>query len=122
MAHSWKDVKAELERLDRANGRDVAADNAHADNIINAYVLGFRLGQLREAAGLTQAELADRMGISQPRISQLEKGHLDQMVIGTIQRYVAALGGTLKIVADFEDHAATVSIPELDHSEVPCAV
>jgi transcriptional regulator with XRE-family HTH domain len=72
-------------------------------------VLGFRLGQLREQANVTQAELARRMGVSQPRISQLEQGDPNQLTVDTIRRYVAGLGAHLKIVVDFDDRDVTVS-------------
>jgi predicted XRE-type DNA-binding protein len=118
MARSWKDVKADKARRDEANGRDV--DNAHADarTRTQAYVLGFRLSQLRHEMGLSQAEIAGRMGISQPRVSQLESGDVGQMEVDTLSRYVLALGGRLKLVADFDDHDVNVSTSEIDRSAV----
>ena len=35
---------------------------------------GPRLRAIREAAGLTQAQLAERLGVSVPRVSDLERG------------------------------------------------
>jgi predicted XRE-type DNA-binding protein len=118
VSRSWKDVKADKEQRDRDAGRDVEASRMAARNLTNAYVLGHRLAQLRDELGLTQAQVADRMGISQPRVSQLEKGHLDQMEVDTLRRYVAALGGKLKLVADFEDHGVTVSASQRDRGDV----
>lgn len=57
------------------------------------------------------------MQVGQPRVSKLEQGDLAQIEVGTVERYVAALGGRLRLVADFEDHDITVSTNELDHSE-----
>ncbi|MDR7304233.1 helix-turn-helix domain-containing protein [Haloactinomyces albus] len=90
---------------------------ASARNLAQAYTLGGRLAQLREEAGLTQSEIAARMHISQPRVSKLEQGDLAQAEVGTIQRYVAALGGRLKLVADFDDHDVTVSTSQVDRTE-----
>ena len=118
MGRSWNEVKADKERRDRAAGRDVEANRARARMVTNAYILGYRLGQLREEMGVTQTQLAERMGISQPRVSQMEKGDVDQLEVDTIRRYVAALGGKLKIVADFEDHDVTVSTSERDRTEI----
>lgn len=115
---SWDEVKVDKEKRDRANGRDVDADREHARMATNAYILGYRLSQLREEVGLTQSQLAERMGISQPRVSQMEKGDVGQLEIDTIRRYIAALGGKLKIVADFEDHDVTVSTSERDRTEI----
>jgi transcriptional regulator with XRE-family HTH domain len=36
---------------------------------------GSRLRHLREAAGLTQKQLADRLGVGPSRVSDLERGH-----------------------------------------------
>lgn len=102
----------------RATGRDVDGDREHARRVVNAYILGYRLSQLRDEVGMTQTQLAERMGISQPRVSQMEKGDVGQLEIDTVRRYIAALGGKLKIVADFEDHAVTVSNPERDRTEI----
>ena len=41
------------------------------------------------------------MGVSQARVSKLESGDLSHTELGTLQSYVAALGGNLRIVADF---------------------
>jgi predicted XRE-type DNA-binding protein len=116
MARSWKDVKADKARRDAAAGRDMELARKDAHNRTQAYVLGFRLAQLREQQGLSQSEVAARMGISQPRVSQLERGDVDQMVVDTLERYVAALGGRLRVVADFDDHDVTVSTSEIDRS------
>lgn len=118
MARSWKDVKADKERRDRADGRDVEAARTAAGEKTHAYVLGHRLAQLRVAAGVSQTALARRMGVSQPRVSQLEQGDIGQMELDTIRRYVMALGGRLHIVADFDDHNEVVSTSQVDRSEV----
>ncbi|MQA25106.1 MAG: helix-turn-helix domain-containing protein [Micromonosporaceae bacterium] len=117
MARSWKDVKADKERRDRAAGRDVESARAAANEKTQAYVLGHRLAHLRVAAGLSQTALAKRMGVSQPRVSQLEQGDIGQMEIDTIRRYIAALGGHLRIVADFDDRNEVISTSQIDRGE-----
>ncbi|HWM02721.1 MAG TPA: XRE family transcriptional regulator [Actinophytocola sp.] len=112
MARSWKDVKADKTRHDEAAGRDVDAARADARTRTQAYVLGFRLSQLRHDVGLSQVEIASRMGVSQPRVSQLESGDLGQLEVDTLSRYVLALGGRLRLVADFDDHDVDVSVSE----------
>ena len=104
MTRSWKDVKAEKARRDNTNGRDIDAARVEARTRTQAYVLGFRLAQLRQELKLSQGEVAKRMGISQPRVSQRESGDVGQMEVDTLSRYVLALGGRLKLVADFADH------------------
>lgn len=118
MGRSWKDVKADKQRLDEAEGRDIAEAAATARSLTSAYILGHRLAELRGEVGLTQAEIAARMGISQPRISKLENGDLAQMEVDTLRRYVDALGGRLQIVVDFKDRHVTVSTSQHDSGQL----
>ncbi|MEV0001020.1 helix-turn-helix transcriptional regulator [Micromonospora sp. NPDC050980] len=67
-----------------------------------AEVRATRLREMREHRGLTQQEVADRMHVSQPRVAAIEKGEVPATEVGTIDRYVSALGGRLEIVADFD--------------------
>ena len=57
----------------------------------------FRLRLVRKSLGITQVQLAKKMGVSQIRISQIENGKLESFELGTLIRYVEALGGTLNI-------------------------
>jgi transcriptional regulator with XRE-family HTH domain len=49
-----------------------------------------RLVELRLAAGLSQTDVAARMGTSQSAVARLERGDADVRV-STLQRYAAAL-------------------------------
>lgn len=53
------------------------------------------LAELRKLEGVTQVELAEKLGIRQSAVSQLEQQ--DDMQISTLQRLVKALGGVLEI-------------------------
>ena len=53
------------------------------------------LTELRKLEGVTQVELARKLGVKQPAISQLEQQ--DDMQVSTLQRIVKALGGVLEI-------------------------
>ena len=56
---------------------------------------------------MTQEQVASRMGVSVARVSQIEAGAVStQDVLG---RYIAALGGTLKLIADFGDEQLKVA-------------
>jgi transcriptional regulator with XRE-family HTH domain len=57
------------------------------------------LQELRRAANLTQEQVADLLRIKQASVSKLEKQ--GDMYLSTLQRYVRALGGELKVVASF---------------------
>lgn len=116
MARSWKDVKADKALRDEVAGRDVAQARQEARNRTRACVLGFHLAQLRERQGLSQSVVAARMGINQPRVSQLERGDVGQLEVDTLDRYVRALGGRLRLVADFDDHDAAGPTSEINHT------
>jgi transcriptional regulator with XRE-family HTH domain len=50
----------------------------------------------RRAVGLSQSDVADRMGTSQPAIARLEAGEVD-VRMSTVQRYAAALGHRMEL-------------------------
>lgn len=52
------------------------------------------LVSLRVELGLTQSEVAIRMGTSQSAVARLESGALDAR-LSTIERYAAAIGQTI---------------------------
>jgi predicted XRE-type DNA-binding protein len=108
MTRSWKSVKAEKASRDAAGGRDTDPARAEAQTRTEAYLLGYRLAELREELGISQTQQAKHMGISQPRVSQLERGDLAQLEVDTLSRYIMALGGHLKLIANFEEHEATL--------------
>jgi hypothetical protein len=65
---------------------------------------------LREAAGKTQTEVAESSKIDQADISRLEsRENLAECQVSTLQRYVAALGGQLELVAAFGNKKIVLS-------------
>lgn|SRR5271165_5408739 len=52
------------------------------------------LAQQRQAAGLSQTEVAARMGTSQSAVARLESGTADVRA-STLERYAAAVGGQI---------------------------
>lgn len=58
--------------------------------------VGAALARHRRATGLSQAEVADRMGTSQPAVARLEAGAVDAR-LSTLHRYAAALGCDLQL-------------------------
>lgn len=59
------------------------------------------LGDLRRAMVLTQEKMAEELGIGQEGISRLEKR--SDLLISTLRGYVEAMGGELRLVAEFPD-------------------
>jgi DNA-binding XRE family transcriptional regulator len=54
--------------------------------------LWLQLVEARQAAGLTQMELAERLGVSQAQVARIEKRGYDAYTLNTLRRYVRALG------------------------------
>lgn len=54
--------------------------------------LWLQLVEARQAAGLTQIEMADRLGVSPAQIARIEKRGYDACSLSTLRRYVQALG------------------------------
>jgi predicted transcriptional regulator len=57
--------------------------------------LSGQLVSIRRELGLSQTEVAVRMGTSQSAVARFEAGDLD-VRLSTIERYASALGGTLE--------------------------
>lgn len=75
---------------------DRSAVEAHKIRLL-AEVRAFQLRELRKAAGLTQAQLAERIGVSQRQVSKIEHGDLNNSRLGTLRSYIDALGGELEV-------------------------
>ncbi|KQC37355.1 hypothetical protein UK82_16395 [Frankia sp. ACN1ag] len=101
VASTWNETRSRRPpREDR-----VAEHRARIDAEVRAY----RLREIREEQGLTQVELAERMHVRQPPVSDLERGALDRAGLSTIRAYVEALGGKVEIIADFGDRRVVLS-------------
>lgn len=64
------------------------------------------LAALRKERSITQRQMAATLGVSQARVSQIERG--ENLEIVTVSKYVAALGGSLCLSVAFDD--ATVPL------------
>jgi predicted XRE-type DNA-binding protein len=94
-ARNWREVRATA----NLNENRVAEHRQHLDEEARAY----RLAEVRRSQDLTQEQVATAMGVRQPRVSQLESGDLSHVEMATLRSYVAALGGHLRVVAEFGD-------------------
>lgn len=64
------------------------------------------LQQLRKAQAITQVELAERLGVRQATIAQMEKR--SDMLLSTLRNTVRAMGGDLKVTVEFPDKEPVV--------------
>lgn len=60
------------------------------------FKLGVLLRQAREAAGLTQEELARRMNTKKSAISRIEN-HAEDIKLSTLERFAQSIGKTLRL-------------------------
>ena len=62
--------------------------------------LAHRIAELREQSGLTQAELARKVGTTQAGISRLENPNYRNYSLKTLEKVAHALGARLKVELD----------------------
>lgn len=66
-----------------------------------------RLGRLRHERQLTQADLGATLGMSQRRVSSIERSG-EELQLDTLRRYVEGLGGELEITAVIDGRPITL--------------
>lgn len=99
----WKDIRAE--HVERAGGEEAVEAGKRE---LLARVQGHRLAEIRRGRGLTQQQVAERMGVTKGRVSQIEQGKISGQEI--LVRYAAALGGRLHQSIYFDDgHIAVIA-------------
>lgn len=84
----WSDIKAQ---------KFTPTELREIDQEVERELLEMDLRALREAAGLTQGELAQRIEITQSQLSKMERR--EDHRISTLRRYIEALGGSMEICA-----------------------
>ena len=72
------------------------------------------LQDIRKARQLTQERMAQILGIGQDSVSRLEKR--TDLHLSTLNNYIHAMGGSLKLVAEFPDRSPVIldGLTELD--------
>ncbi|GAA1879323.1 hypothetical protein GCM10009715_27430 [Paeniglutamicibacter psychrophenolicus] len=95
-SQKWADIRPEVvEEL----GGELAV--AEARRLNQASIDAHRLAARRLSLGITQADVAKRMGVTKSRVSQIERG--DVSTVDVVSRYIDALGGHVQIAAVFGD-------------------
>lgn len=96
-------AKAFSDYLEKFTPEEREEIKAHTQLLVAEYEL---LSKLRKNRDLTQKELAELMEIRQASVSKLE--HQDDIRVGTLEKYVKALGGELEIRVTFPDETVTI--------------
>ena len=116
MRSSRKPVTGE-EFLARFSADDRAKIEVRARQLIAEELT---LRDLRKARALTQAKIGAVLGIGQEHVSRLEQR--SDMLLSTLAGYVEAMGGTLKLVAEFPDRGPVALTNLADVFEAPEAM
>jgi len=103
----WGDVRARGRAADLRTSAEQAEGKALARERHEAYVRGCQLAEMRQAAEVTQAELAEVLGVSQARVSKIEHG--ENSGIDVVRAYIQALGGHLDVIASIGDRTWRLS-------------
>jgi len=96
------DIREKIAKLNSAQRKKVAARAAE----LIAEEMSLR--QLRKARKLTQARVAKGLGlgVTQDSVSRLEKR--SDLLLSTLRKTVKAMGGEVRIVAEFPDRRPVV--------------
>lgn len=91
MTKPFKELKEKMspERRERIEAR------------AQAILISMALQELRRARHLTQQELADILNVNQAALSKMESQ--TDMRVSTLSKLLSAMGGTLKLVAEFPE-------------------
>ncbi len=65
----------------------------------HAFKIGLTLKKMREESGMTQSEIALKMGTQKTAISRIEN-HADNMRLSTLEKFANALGKRMQIIID----------------------
>ena len=82
--------------------------NAHKKRMIEE-VRSYRLRELRKASELSQVELAERLHVSQNRVSRIEHGDIERAQLDTLRKYVEAVGGELHVEVSIGDERFVIA-------------
>ena len=94
--------------------RAVAARRARLRQADREYAIG--LATVRNAAQLTQAELATVLGVGQAAVAKMERR--PDLLLSTLRSYINGAGGHARLVVDFADGSRRVEL-DLDTIQVP---
>src|SRR5258707_12508055 len=89
MAEKWENLKRRMS----------PGAQARVDAKVRETLDSMPLAEIRKAIGLTQAELAEKLGAGQGNISKVENAA--DMYLTTLRKYIEALGGRLVLSAEF---------------------
>lgn len=94
----FSELRAELEA--RPNHAELAA-KVRAEHEAEEHAYEHSLKELRRARQLTQVQLANALGTTQPAVSEMERR--SDLYLSTLRSYIEAMGGRLLLAAEFDE-------------------
>lgn len=76
---------------------DIKVLDIHTLRVNNMHMVGKQIKELRERQGLTQAALAEKVGIERSTVTRIEAGSMNPTV-GILTRIATALGASVEIL------------------------
>ena len=110
MARNYKELQAKM------NPADVAENKQR----VREELQRMALDELRNAKQLTQADMAEVLGVPQSSISRIEQRA--DMYLSTLRNYVQAMGGVLQIQAVFPEGGTVIISRFGDYEDQPYVV
>src|ERR1035441_8152216 len=93
MARNYKELQAKMDPASVADNRVRVREELQR----------MALEELRSAKQLTQADMAEMLGVPQSSVSRIERRA--DMYLSTLRNYLHAMGGALQIQAVFPDRS-----------------
>jgi transcriptional regulator with XRE-family HTH domain len=110
MARNYKELRAKM------NPADVAENKQR----VREELQRMALDELRNAKQLTQADMAELLGVPQSSISRIEQRA--DMYLSTLRNYLQAMGGVLQIQAVFPEGGTVIISRFGDYEDQPYAL
>ena len=100
----------------RASLVDTPEKRALYEDVAARSDLWLQLVEARQAAGLTQRQLAKRMGVSQAQVARVEKSGYESYTLTSLRRYVQALGDGFTLEVKVQRRSHEDSLPAAAHA------
>jgi len=85
--------------------RDIGFSDAEADSLFIRGCLMIEIEKIIKVNGWTQAQAAEILGVTQPRISEIVSDRVDLFAIDTLVKYLSILGKRVSVNVQDKDVA-----------------
>ena len=109
----WSEIKASVAQTPE---REIRVAQARVE--LDAEIRSYNLTELRRlVSSVTQGDLANILGMNQSAISKTERA--DDMTVSRLRAIVEAIGGTLTLIATFNDTPVALALGRTSTPTLP---